>query len=271
MTKTAPSLATTASCGQFVRPRLCPRTRGVCLEVDLNPDCRCQFDCIYCSVDRRAREPFRKVDVHRLIEELTEQLSAAGTDPVTGRGIIQHVVVSGGGEPTVSPQFAEAMEGILHLRALRQHPFFKIVLMTNAVALHEPVVARTLKLLCRDDEIWVKLDAGSPAWMEVVNRPESPAFERVLTNLRHLGRQRPIVVQSLFPQVSGKTVSPLEIENYARLLKQLADDGVQIAQVQIYSASQPTNEPSCGHLPLRTLSDIVRQVRQHTGLKVEVF
>jgi wyosine [tRNA(Phe)-imidazoG37] synthetase (radical SAM superfamily) len=190
---------------------------------------------------------------------------------VTGRGLIQHVVISGSGEPTVSPQFAEAMEGILHLRALRQHPFFKIVLMTNAVALHEPSVARTLKLLCREDEIWVKLDAGSPAWMEAVNRPEAPAFERVLANLSHIGRQRPIVIQSLFPQVSGKTVSPLEIESYARLLKQLADDGVQIAQVQIYSASQPTREPSCGHLPLRTLSDIARQVRLNTGLKVEVF
>jgi wyosine [tRNA(Phe)-imidazoG37] synthetase (radical SAM superfamily) len=241
------------------------------LEVDLNPDCRCQFDCIYCSVDRHAREPHGEVDVSRMLEELSEQLDAAGTDPVTGRGLIQRVVISGSGEPTVSPQFAEAMEGILHLRALRQQPFFKIVLMTNAVELHEPAVARTLKLLCRDDEIWVKLDAGSPAWMEVVNRPESPAFERVLTNLRNLGRQRPIVVQSLFPQVSGKTVPPLEIDNYTRLLKQLADDGVQITQVQIYSASQPTAEPGCGHLPLRTLSDIARQVRQNTGLKVEVF
>jgi wyosine [tRNA(Phe)-imidazoG37] synthetase (radical SAM superfamily) len=271
MTKTAPSPAVTAFGGQFVRPRLCPRTRGVCLEVDLNPDCRCQFDCIYCSVDRRAREPFRQVEVGRMIEELADQLGAAGTDPVSGRGMIQHVVIAGSGEPTVSPQFAGAMEGILHLRALGQHPFFKIVLMTNAVALHEPTVARTLRLLCRQDEIWVKLDAGSAAWMEVVNRPESPAFERVLANLRHLGRQRPIVVQSLFPQVSGKPVSPLEIQTYAHLLKQLADDGVQIAQVQIYSASPPTAEPNCGHLPLRTLSDIARQVRQHTGLKVEVF
>jgi hypothetical protein len=41
--------------------------------------------------------------------------------------------------------------------------------------------------------------------------------------------------------------------------------------VQIYSATRPTPNSGCGHLPLKTLSRIAHAVRQATGLKAEVF
>jgi hypothetical protein len=41
--------------------------------------------------------------------------------------------------------------------------------------------------------------------------------------------------------------------------------------VQIYSATRPTPNSGCGHLPLKTLSRIAQTVRQIAGLKAEVF
>jgi hypothetical protein len=47
--------------------------------------------------------------------------------------------------------------------------------------------------------------------------------------------------------------------------------GAQISLVQIYSALRPTMDPSCEHLPLKTLSRIAQTVRTGTGLRTEVF
>src|SRR5438128_4680308 len=37
---------------RFVYPVLSRRSRGISIGVNLNPDKVCNFDCIYCSVDR---------------------------------------------------------------------------------------------------------------------------------------------------------------------------------------------------------------------------
>ena len=54
-------------------------------------------------------------------------------------------------------------------------------------------------------------------------------------------------------------------------LKSLKEAGAQISSVQIYSANRPTPHSECSHLPLRTLSNIAKRVREAAGLKAEVF
>src|SRR5207249_5226900 len=86
-----------------------------------------------------------------------------------------------------------------------------------------------------------------------------------------VGRQRPIVIQSLFPAIGGEEPPLEEIEQYARRLLELKEAGADISLVQIYSATRPSANSACGHLPLRVLSRIAQTVRQTTGLKAEVF
>ena len=54
----------------FVYPVISRRSGGLSLGVNLNPDKRCNFDCIYCEVDRR--EPGRpdRADPARIQDEL---------------------------------------------------------------------------------------------------------------------------------------------------------------------------------------------------------
>ena len=65
-------------------------------------------------------------------------------------------------------------------------------------------------------------------------------------------------------------------EVVVRALQELKAGGAQISLVQVYSAHRPPalarkGRADCGHLPLKSLSQIARRVRQATGLKAEVF
>jgi len=183
---------------------------------------------------------------------------------------LRHVALSGDGEPTLSPQFAQALQAVVHVRALSGFPFFKLVLITNGTGLDLPHVQDGLKYFTRSDEIWAKLDGGTQAYINKVNRCEIP-LEKILANLLMIGRQRPIVIQSLFPAIGGEEPPLEEIEQYARRLLEIKEAGADISLVQIYSATRPSANSQCGHLPLRVLSRIAQTVRQTTGLKAEVF
>ena len=183
---------------------------------------------------------------------------------------LRHVALSGDGEPTLSPAFSEALQAIAHVRALSGFPFFKLVLLTNATGLDLPQVQQGLKSFTRSDEVWAKLDGGTQAYVNKVNRSEVH-LQKILSNILMLGRQRPVVIQSLFPAIHGEEPPLEEIEQYAQRLLELKNAGAEISLVQIYSATRPSPNSESGHLPLKVLSRIAQTVRQTTGLKAEVF
>lgn len=264
----------------FVYTVISPRARGLSVGVNMNPDMRCNFDCVYCEVNRSLPLRETRLDVRLMIAELERTLELVQSGRLREQPryrnapaellALRHVALSGDGEPTLCPNFGEAVEALVHLRARGRVPFFKLVLITNATGLDRPDVAEGLTLLTLRDEIWAKLEAGTQDYMNRVNRSDC-ALEKITANILALARRRPVVVQSLFPSVSGEAPPASEIEAYVQRLKELRDAGAQIPLVQIYSATRPTPHSECGHLPLRTLSAIACRVRKVTGLKAEVF
>ncbi len=266
---------------RFVYAVLSPRARGLTLGVNMNPDKRCNFDCLYCEVDRALQPEPAALPVGVMATELQRTL----THILQGRlrehpqyqslpdELLQlrHVALSCDGEPTLSPQFAEAVQAVVHIRALGGFPFFKIVLLTNGTGLDRAQVQESLKRFTKSDEIWVKLDCGSQEYLDKVCRIKDVTLGKILSNILHLARQRPVVIQSLFPAINGEEPSAEDIQQYAHRLKELKSDGAQISLVQIYSANRPMSHNECGHLPLKTLSQIAQVVRQVSGLKAEVF
>ena len=232
------------------------------------------------QVDRRTPPVETALDVNVMGVELQRTLNYVLQGRLHERPLYQslptellqlrHVALSGDGEPTLAPNFAEALQEVIHVRALGGFPFFKIVLITNATALDRPQVQESLKRLTKSDEIWVKLDGGTQDYLNKVDRPTVP-LDKVLANILALARQRPVVIQSLFPAINEEEPSLEEIEQFAQRLKELKTRGAQISLVQIYSAARPMSHAECGHLPLKTLSHIAQIVRQVTGLKAEVF
>lgn len=260
---------------RFVYCVLSQRAGGLSVGINMNPDKLCNFDCIYCEVDRTVPGKDSTVSVSVMLTEL-EGILARVLGPHAGRleGFpadlpFREVALSGDGEPTLAPNFQEITEAVTGLRVRQKLPFFKIVLITNGSGLHLPRVRAGLDALSGRDEIWVKLDCGTPEAFERINRP-GISLDHLLENILDLGRRRAIVIQSLFPLVEGVGPSDPEITAYVERLKHLRDAGARIAQVQVYSAHRPAMNAACTHLPLRALSGIVRQVRE-AGIPAEVF
>src|SRR5438477_10214734 len=59
---------------RFVYPVLSRRSGGLSVGVNLNPDKICNFDCIYCQVDRTRQSETRFVELDALLAELDHML-----------------------------------------------------------------------------------------------------------------------------------------------------------------------------------------------------
>jgi wyosine [tRNA(Phe)-imidazoG37] synthetase (radical SAM superfamily) len=265
---------------QFVYVVVSARAHGLSVGVNMNPDKNCNYQCIYCEVPREGQPPDLRLDVTEMAAELKKTLLFVRAGRLRERPWyralpdellqLRHVALSGDGEPTLSPDFGEALQAVVHVRALCGFPFFKLVLITNATGLDRPQVQQGLRHFTRSDEVWAKLDGGTQAYVNKVNRADVP-LEKILSNILMLGRQRPVVIQSLFPAINDEEPPLEEIEQYAHRLQELKNAGAQISLVQIYSASRPSLNSASGHLPLKVLSRIAHTVRQTTGLPAEVF
>lgn len=267
---------------RYVYVVISSRARGLSLGINMNPDKACNFDCVYCEVDRResAAVPVPPLEVAAMTAELRRTIAFVGQNRLRElpayRALppellqLRHVALSGDGEPTLAPNFAEIVEASIGVRALGGFPFFKMVLITNGTGLDQPQVRTGLEHFTKSDEIWAKLDGGTEAYVDHVNRPKI-TLEKALANILTLARERPVMIQSLFATFDGEEPSYGEIRQYAERLKELRLAGAQITGVQIYSATRPVSQNDVGHLPLKTLSFIAQTVRNISGLKAEVF
>jgi wyosine [tRNA(Phe)-imidazoG37] synthetase (radical SAM superfamily) len=265
---------------RFVYAMISQRAHGLSIGINLNPDKSCNFDCAYCEVNRDRPARDSTVDLEVLAGELEGLLKLTHERRLRQFTYFQHVpeellalkgvALSGEGEPTLSAQFAEIMREVIHVRSHGRFPFFKLVLITNASGLDLPSVREGLKLLTSGDEIWAKLDGGTQEYMNVLNRTDVN-LEKILANILRVGRERSIIIQSLFPLLNGREPSVEEIDCYVGRLWDLKKNGAKISLVQIYSAHRPPHRPESRHLPLKSLSRIAQRVRQSTGLRAEVF
>ncbi len=61
---------------RFVYPVLSRRSGGISVGINLNPDKVCNFDCVYCQVNRVSQSETRFVDTPQLLEELQRHARA---------------------------------------------------------------------------------------------------------------------------------------------------------------------------------------------------
>lgn len=251
------------------------------LGVNLNPDKVCNFDCIYCEVDRRTPGRDRTIDLVRLRQELitlVRQVKAGelacerkfSAVPELARDI-RDIAFSGDGEPTMVSAFSACVQLVADIKRSEGLPDTKIVLITDAAGLDKADVRRGLEIMdANQGEVWGKLDAGTEEYYRLVNR-SFVRFDRILKNLLQTARARPIVIQSLFLRVHGEAMKEDELGAYCERLKELVEGGGQIREVHVYTVARPTPELFAGKLEPLELHRLAGLVRERTGLRVEVF
>ena len=266
---------------RFVYPVLSRRSRGISVGVNLNPDKICNFDCIYCQVDRREQSETRFVALEQLLVELEEVLSLvasgrlydhakfAAVPPAMRR--LNDMAFSGDGEPTTYKNFDELMQAAADVKDRLGLDECKMVLITNASMFHRPHVERGLAILDRHQgEIWAKLDAGTAEYFKLVDRTPI-RFQQVIDNITSAARTRPIVIQSLFMRVAGEDPSAEELEAYCQRLNEVTAAGGEIKLVQIYTVARRPAESIVAPLSDEQVDAIVGLVRNQTQLAAEPF
>lgn len=269
--------------GQFtyVYPVVSRRSGGLSIGVNLNPDKACNFDCVYCEVDRRTPPKTRVLDLLKaraelcalvdgaMAGELEKDPKFAEAGPLTRT--VRDIAFSGDGEPTMVHNFPECVRMVADVRRSRDLHDAKIVLITDAAGLDKASVREGLAIMDGNNgEIWAKLDAGTEAYYRAINRT-SVSFQRILSNLAFTARERPIVVQSLFLKMNGQAMPLGELAAYCQRLREIVAAGGRIQEVHAYTIARPTPEPWVSRLEPAELEATASEIRRQTGLRVTSY
>jgi wyosine [tRNA(Phe)-imidazoG37] synthetase (radical SAM superfamily) len=267
---------------KFVYAVLSRRSHGISIGINLNPDKVCNFDCIYCQVDRTKAPQEHFVGLDQLVSELRTILD--GLQPngwlwnepefasiPESKRVVQDMAFSGDGEPTTYKNFDEIVQRCAEVKRELGYGHAKMVLISNATGFERPAVQRGLALMDQNNgEVWGKLDAGTPAYFRLIDNTDFP-FETILKNLLACAKVRPLVIQSCFMQVNGVGPSEAEISAYIQRLTTLIKEGGHIARVQIYTVARNPARSFVSSLQDADVDTIARRVSKETGLSAEAF
>jgi wyosine [tRNA(Phe)-imidazoG37] synthetase (radical SAM superfamily) len=265
----------------FVYPVISRRSRGLSIGINVNPDKVCNFDCVYCEVDRRTPGKVSTVDLNQMRDELRAMIHFARDGGLAREPKfsevpwltreVRDIAFSGDGEPTMIHNFAECVQAVADIKRAGGLDQTKIVLITDAAGLDKADVKRGLAIMdANHGEVWAKLDAGTEPYFKLVNRTNI-RFERILKNLLETARARPIVIQSLFLKVHGQPMSAEELAAYCERLNEILRGGGRIREVHAYTIARPTPEAFATKLEAAELESLARVIRERTGLTVLTF
>ena len=266
---------------RYVYPVISRRSRGLSIGVNLNPDKVCNFNCIYCQVDRTVEPWVRSVDPVVLEDELDRMVAAAAdeslfaeqsfaaTPPELRR--FNDIAFSGDGEPTTCPLFAECVRIAAAVKGNYGLDEVKIVLITNACHLTKPAVVAGLDVLAANNgEIWAKLDAGTEERYRMINRSRFP-LQHIVDGITAAARDYSVCIQSLWMRIDGQGPPAEEVDAFAARLNEIAAAGGSLKEVQVYTVARRPLEESVAALTVGELRELADTVAARTGLRVNVF
>jgi wyosine [tRNA(Phe)-imidazoG37] synthetase (radical SAM superfamily) len=257
------------------------RSRGVSIGLNLNKNKICNFNCIYCQVERKASPIAGKVNLATLAGELDRILKAEkdgslyDDPPFDGlmpeeRGV-RDIAFSGDGEPTTFRRLEQAVRIAADARKHFGLSSAKLVLLTNAACLDRPSVRSALAVLDENNgEIWAKLDAGTEEYFRTVNRAHVP-LTRILKNILGAARVRPLVVQTLWVRINDAPPPDHEIEAYCDQLSSMILSGGRFKTIQLHTIARRPAEADASALSNEALDRIASTVKSRVAVPVEVF
>jgi hypothetical protein len=163
----------------YIYPVLSRRAGGLSIGVNFNTNNACNWQCIYCQVPDLTIGAAPELDFGLLEAELRGFLEQVQTGDFyrrfqvpEDRRVIKDIALSGNGEPTSVPRFAEAVELVGNIATeAGVLPASRYVLITNGSLVHQPKVLEGLKVLSKfGGEVWFKLDSATLAGRRLINK-----------------------------------------------------------------------------------------------------
>lgn len=235
------------------------RRFGKSLGVNLLPGAKkiCSFDCLYCQYS--AAETHRSSDFPSL-EQIEKEVAAFFSTAKSGDISYDWITIAGNGEPTLYPQFEEAVKILMGLRDQYLYAV-PIGILSNASTCHRPEIQRSLLKL---DGRFMKLDAGCQRTFEALNQPVSR--EAWTCMIRGLSEIKPIVLQSMFVTGRVDNTSADEINEWIKIVQHIQPQGVQI-----YTLDRSPQHPEVLPAAKETLENIARRLTDNTRIPSFVY
>jgi wyosine [tRNA(Phe)-imidazoG37] synthetase (radical SAM superfamily) len=268
---------------QLVYPVLSRRSGGISLGVNLNPDKVCNFNCLYCQVQRSDKTAGKAIEfsLTKLQDELRQLL-----DIISSGQIYQYppfdklpenlrqfkdIALSGDGEPTAGKDFLPACQLAAQIKDERSLNQVKIILITNSSMLHLPNVQEGLEVLDKHQgEIWAKLDAGTEEYFQFINQTHVP-LQRILDNILLTARKRAIVIQTLLCRFEGQPTPDGEIEALADRLREILDNGGRISAVQLHTMARLPRDKRIGNLTPGELDRFAELISRRVKIPIQKY
>jgi histidinol dehydrogenase len=254
--------------GVLVYPVYSRRSGGLSVGINLFPDQKsCPFDCPYCEVF-----PFSTKAVLSL-EQMEDDMRSVIADAGERNIPVMDICFSGNGEPSLSPDFPQALELAGRIRS-ELVSSAKLVLITNGVGLLDQKIFSLLVEAATGSlalDIWLKLDAGTPHWYKLINRAAIP-HDKLIAKIKEFGALAPFTIQTMLCAVDGKAPPPEEAKAWEVLVAELAVIATdKIRKIQIYGKARPSPEdPKAQVLPVASLEERAVSLKQALGVTTQI-
>lgn len=267
---------------KYVYPVVSRRSKGVSLGVNLNPGKNCNYDCVYCQVDRSVMPQIEThVDVSRLMNELDDIVNqflnkslfgASEMSPLPDWYRLNDVAFSGDGEPTLNLDFPNVVHTVgAWIKKLNDDHGItvKMVLISNGTLLGSEKVASACRHIVESGgELWIKWDATTQSEFENVYDVSLKAV-KIIGDITHFAKTTPVVLQTMIYRKNGNL--SLNMEAYTQALKQSLSHGSRINGIQLYTLARPPKESMLVKLTKDELLEMAGYIGREIPVPVECF
>lgn len=216
------------------------RRLGFSLGVDIIPPKYCTFDCIYCQIGKTATKAVERqsfVDPDAIVEQVKEKAAKEGR--------IDHVTLSGSGEPTLNADIGRI------IRRLKEEVALPVAVITNGSLLSRADVRQDIAAA---DVVLPSLDAPDQATFERINRPHpSVRIEQVVEGLRAFRQEYTGRLWLEIMLIKNINTGRQVIESFRELLS-----GINADRVQLNTVTRPPADASAMPLGPSRLAAIAR-------------
>jgi wyosine [tRNA(Phe)-imidazoG37] synthetase (radical SAM superfamily) len=218
----------------------------------------CTFNCLYCQYGWTDFKMLENPSAHGLPTK--EQVITALENALRRLPALPaFITFSGNGEPTIHPDFASIVDGVVSVRDARA-PSARTAILSNSGTVARSEVRKALGLL---DVRIMKLDAGTAERLLGYNQP-APGIDlgSVMEGLRALPD---VTIQALFTGGPRGNASESDVKAWVDKVKSLSPRAVQIYSLARGYPSREIEAIGRGEL------DAIKRRLDKAGIASEVF
>ncbi len=230
----------------YVYPVISRRAAGLSLGVNLNPDGGCNYKCAYCQVPRHVLD--RKA-VKPEVEKVLAELDALYEMVVSGEiwsappfqateqclRVIRDISISGDGEPSTHPDFAELLPELL-LRARRWNLSLQVI--SNGKGLQRDAVRHSLAAFKPGrDRVWLKADSWCDEDVKNIYRLSVP-YAKIYKKMELIMASCPCWLQICLFRRDGQTLSRVPAAEIGKQISAWQKQFPLLEMVQAYTLAR---------------------------------